>query len=226
MTLIAPKNRAVFMGRSTIDHTYLLDSFPEENTKVFAREYICQYGGPALNAAITFNILGSGAVLVSYFGNNTSMIKVKEDLKSEYGIDVLDFIEGNKYRMPECSIYVSTNSGTRTIVNPPKEDLKEEPYNENMNLDEASVILLDGFVFSEKLKNELRKARERGTIVVLDGGSWKDVTNSILDTVDIAICSIRFKMPDHDTDQTISYMLNKGVDFIAITDNETVLILI
>ena len=51
----SPKNSAVFMGRSTIDNTYLLDSFPEENTKVFAKEYLCQYGGPALNAAITNN---------------------------------------------------------------------------------------------------------------------------------------------------------------------------
>ena len=220
MTANSPKNRAVFMGRSTIDHTYLLDSFPEENTKVFAREYLCQYGGPALNAAITFNLLGSGARFVSYFGNSSSMVKVKEDLKTKHGIDVVDLIKTSKYRIPECSIYTISNSGTRTIVNPPKQDYNEDPYNENINLEEASVILLDGFVFSEKLKNELRKASERGAIVVLDGGSWKDVTNSILDTVDIAICSISFKMPDHDTDQTISYMLNKGVEFIAITNNE------
>ena len=208
------------MGRSTIDHTYLLDSVPEENTKVFAREYICQYGGPALNAAITFNLMGSGAKVVSCFGNSSSMVKVKEDLKSKYDIDVVDLIKDNKYLMPECSIYTISNSGTRTIVNPPKQDYKEEPYNEDINLEEASVILLDGFVFSDKLKNEIRKARERGTIVVLDGGSWKDVTNSILDIVDIAICSIRFKMPCHNADQTISHMLNKGVVFIAITDNE------
>jgi len=220
MTSNLPLKKAVFMGRSTIDHTYLLDSFPEENTKVFAREYLCQYGGPALNAAITFNLLGSGARVVSYFGNSSSMVKVKEDLKSKYGVDVVDLIKSSKYRMPECSIYVISNSGTRTVVNPPKQDYKEEPYNENINLEQASVILLDGFVFSDKLKNELQKARERGTIVVLDGGSWKNETDSILDTVDIAICSIKFKMPDHDTDQTISYMLNKGVDFIAITNNE------
>ena len=220
MKLNLSSKKAIFIGRSTIDHTYLLDSFPEENTKVFARKYLCQYGGPALNAAITFNLLGADSKVISCFGNSISMIKVKDELKSKYGIDIVDLIKGNKYRIPESSIYLSSKSSTRTIVNPPRQDYKEDIYNDNLNLAEASVILLDGFVFSSKLKNQLHEARKNGTTIVFDGGSWKNETKSILDTVDIAICSSKFLMPDHDINQTISYMLNKGVDFIAITNNE------
>ena len=214
------KNKAVFLGRSTIDHTYLLDTYPQENTKVFAKEYLRQYGGPALNAAITFNLLGTGAGLISYFGNSSSMIRAKEELKAKYGIDIVDLVEDKGYQLPENSIFVCRNSGTRTIVNPPRQYYDEDISYENLDLAEASVILLDGFVFSDELKNKLLEARKNGTVIVLDGGSWKDETMSILDTVDIAICSSRFVMPGHDTDQTISLMLDKGVAFIAFTDNE------
>ncbi|MFP4365900.1 MAG: PfkB family carbohydrate kinase [Bacteroidales bacterium] len=211
--------KAVFIGRSTIDHTYLLDSYPQENTKVFARKYLRQFGGPALNAAITFDILGARAKLISYFGNNSSMEKVKAELKSKYGIDIVDLIKDNSYRLPESSIFVS-NSGTRTIVNAPWQDYKKDICCENLDLAEASVILLDGFVFSGDLKIQLLEARRRGAVIVLDGGSWKDETMNILDTVDIAICSSKFMMPGYDIDQTITCMLNKGVDLIAITNNE------
>jgi len=214
------KNKAVFLGRSTIDHTYLLDTYPHENTKVFAKEYLRQYGGPALNAAITFNLLGSGAGLVSYFGNDSSMIKAKEELKSKYHIDIVDLLKDKGYQLPENSIFVCRNSGTRTIVNPPRQYYDEVISYENLNLADASVILLDGFVFSDELKRELLELRRNGTVIVLDSGSWKDETMSILDTVDIAICSSRFVIPGRDTDQTISLMLDKGVDFIAFTDND------
>ncbi len=214
------KNKALFLGRSTIDHTYLLDAYPQENTKVFAEEYLRQYGGPALNAAITFNLLDSGAGLVSYFGNGSSMIKAKEELKSRYGIDIVDLVEDKGYQLPENSIFVCRNSGTRTVVNPPRQYYDEDVSYENLNLADASVILLDGFVFSDKLKRELLELKRNGTKIVLDSGSWKDETMSILDTVNIAICSSGFVMPGRDTDQTVSLMLDKGVDFIALTDNE------
>ncbi len=213
-------NKAVFLGRSTIDHTYLLDTYPQENSKVFAKEYLRQYGGPALNAAITFNLLGAGAGLISYFGKCSSMIRAKEELKAKYDIEIIDLVKDKRCELPENSIFVCRNSGTRTIVNPPRKYYDEEISFENLYMDDASVILLDGFVFSDQLKEELLQVRKKGTVIVLDSGSWKDETVSILDTVDIAICSSRFVMPGHGTEQTIELMLDKGVEFIAFTDNE------
>ncbi len=214
--------KAIFIGRSTIDHTYLLDSFPQENTKVFAREYLRQFGGPALNAAITYNSLGGWARLISYFGASGSMIKAKDELRSNYSLDVIDLVKGKGYQLPESSIFTCSVSGTRTIVNPPQRDydFKEDVSFDNLNLAGAPVILLDGFVFSDDLKKELLEARKNGAIIVLDGGSWKNETINILDTVDIAICSSKFLMPGHDKDQTIANMLKKGIDFIAFTNNE------
>jgi sugar/nucleoside kinase (ribokinase family) len=215
--------KVVFIGLSTIDHTYLLDSFPRENTKISAKKYLRQFGGPALNAAVTFiNLSGKGVKLISYFGTSGSMMKTKDELKSDYNLDVVDLITSSDYQVPESSVFTCSVSGTRTIVNPPRRDydFKKDMSFENLNLSEASVILLDGFVFSEEIKKELLEARKRGTIIVFDGGSWKNETLSILDTVDIAICSSRFLMPGRDINQTISLMIDKGVDFIAITDNE------
>jgi sugar/nucleoside kinase (ribokinase family) len=215
--------KVIFIGLTTIDHTYLLDSFPRENTKIFAKEYLRQFGGPALNAAVTFNNLsGTPASLISYFGTSGLMIKAKDELRSDYNLDVIDLINSKDYQIPESSVFTCSVSGSRTIVNPPRRDhdFKKDIDSANLNLAEASVILLDGFVFSDQIKEELLEARKKGTIIVFDGGSWKNETLSILDTVDIAICSSKFLMPGSDTDQTISLMIEKGVDFIAITDNE------
>jgi sugar/nucleoside kinase (ribokinase family) len=215
--------KVVFIGLATIDHTYLLDTFPRENTKIFASNYMRQFGGPALNAAITFNNLsGTGARFISYFGSSEPMIKAKDEVRSKFHLDVIDLINGNGYQVPESSVFTCSGSGTRTIVNPPRRDydFKEDICFENLTLEEASVILLDGFVFSDQAKKELLKARKRGAVIVFDGGSWKNETLSILDTVDIAICSSRFLMPGHDRGQTISLMFEKGVEFIAITNDE------
>jgi sugar/nucleoside kinase (ribokinase family) len=58
-----------------------------------------------------------------------------------------------------------------------------------------------------------------GIQTVLDGGSWKDGTDRLLETIDTAICSADFKPPACRTaDDTIAYLEARGVKEIAITN--------
>lgn len=81
---------------------------------------------------------------------------------------------GQQLIIPIYWIFVCKHSGTRTVVNPPRQYYDEDVSYDNLNLADASVILLDGFVFSEELKRELLEARKKGTVIVMDSGSWKD----------------------------------------------------
>ncbi|KAB2841766.1 MAG: sugar kinase, partial [Melioribacteraceae bacterium] len=39
----------LFWGRAVCDLTYLIENFPEENSKIFSTDFIIQPGGTALN---------------------------------------------------------------------------------------------------------------------------------------------------------------------------------
>lgn len=214
------KKQVIFIGRSTIDHTYLVDHYPAENTKMFAREYLKQFGGPALNAAITCFLLSGKSTIISCFGNGKTMQDAKENLKRKFDIQILDISENEDYQLPESSIFVNRSNSSRTIINAPRHKNDENFSLEKITIPDSSIILLDGYLFSDELKLKLNIARENGCTVVLDGGSWKPNTESMLEVVDIAICSKDFSYPKEDRSYTIRFMKNKGVKNIAFTNDE------
>jgi len=214
------KKQVFFIGRSTIDHTYLVDNFPSENTKIFAQKYLKQFGGPALNAAITDSLMGGKPTIISCFGNGKTMLDAKEELSDKYHIYIIDLADDQDYQMPESSIFVNQTNGKRTIINSPGQLTIENFRFDNLTIPDSSIILLDGYIFSDDLKSILSTARKKGCTVALDGGSWKPNTESILDLVDIAICSKDFSHPQKNRNYTIDFMQNKGVKNIAFTNDE------
>ena len=61
-------SRALFLGRTTLDALYWLETAAEDNTKVYARRFHTAPGGPATNAAITHTLLGGKTLLASAIG--------------------------------------------------------------------------------------------------------------------------------------------------------------
>ncbi len=77
--------------------------------------------------------------------------------------------------------------------------------------------MVDGH-FMDACQAYAKAARARGIRVVLDGGSWKEGTAELLQSVDIAICSADFKPPKCSTeDEVVKYLQGRGVQSIAIT---------
>ena len=64
-----------------------------------------------------------------------------------------------------------------------------------------------------------RAARARGIRVVLDGGSWKEGTEELLQSIDTAICSADFMPPGCSAaDDLFKHLKDCGVTNIAITN--------
>jgi sugar/nucleoside kinase (ribokinase family) len=211
--------RALFVGRATLDVVYSLDQFPAEDTKVFARDLRVAPGGPAVNAAITHALLGGKAALLTAVGGGPWSGLVREQL-DRLDIGLIDMAAGTAYETPLTTVLLDANAATRTIVNPPRStvELNRCPAWDATWGEIPHVALTDGFHLNEAMA-VLASCREAGTMLVLDGGSWKPGTAEIAPLLTAAICSERFSIPGRpsDADSILAWFEENGVPHVAVT---------
>lgn len=206
--------KVLFWGLLTIDLHYFTDHFPVENTKIKVKKFNSYIGGPATNAAITFQHLGGKAKLVTSIGKNSFHSMIMDDI-AQYNIDTMDLNINENVEPVFASIITNVSSGKRTIFSylPPKANMNNVPNIEG----EFDIALFDGFYIETAIETA-KKCREYGIITVLDGGSWKNKTNELLKFIDIAICSEDFIPPGvTQQEDVIVYLLKMGVKKAAIT---------
>lgn len=223
-------SRILFVGRATLDVLYRLDRLPEENSKVFAREFRAAPGGPALNAAITCALLGGKALLVSAVGSGPGAEAVRGEL-SRHGIALFDLAAGTNYETPLATVLL--NGSSRTIVNPPFSPVALRRLGASwIEQVPASwgeippVILCDGYHLEEAMPL-LAVCSRAGAALCLDGGSWKPGTAELAPLLTAAICSERFAIPGKtdpgqtagstDPEAVFAWFADKGVPYVAIT---------
>ena len=106
--------KGLFFGLLTIDLHFFTDHYPSENSKVKAKKFNSYIGGPATNAAITFNHLGGNTELITSIGINAFNAMVHEDI-GQFAIDVKDLMAGEIVDPVFASIITSEVTGERTI---------------------------------------------------------------------------------------------------------------
>jgi sugar/nucleoside kinase (ribokinase family) len=204
----------LFWGLLTIDLHYFTNHYPSENTKTKVKRFNTYIGGPATNAAITFQHLGGKTELVTAIGKNLFNTMIKDEI-AKYRINTMDLKAEENIDPVFASIITNESSGERTIFSfhPPKANLN----NLTKNPVEFDIVLFDGF-YIETAIEKAKHCRDHGIITVLDGGSWKNKTDELLKYIDIAICSEDFIPPGVTQQEDITaYLLNKGVKKTAIT---------
>lgn len=227
---------ALFIGISTIDIVYRVDTFPAANTKIAAASQEVFAGGPATNAAIAFQHLGGHATLLSALGRHALTSAITAEL-AQYGVAHRDLAPA--YQAAPLIAAITVNAaGERNVIsawpsrispaqitpppaepptaNPPAANPPAASIDESL-LDDVSIVLVDGHSM-QAAQAWAAAARARGIPVVFDGGSWKPGTPELLAHIDTAICSADFHPPDCFTeDDVILYLRDSGVPRIAIT---------
>jgi len=214
---------ALFLGRTTVDALYWLESMPEENTKVYAQRFQAAPGGPAMNAAITHALLGGQTQLVSAVGAGPWAGLVRAELKANC-IALLDLAAGSAYETPLCAVLVNSADASRTIVNPPIATLQMKRLGTWQQEAGAlggqlpSIALTDGFFFGET-RALLASLRDAGVTLCLDGGSYKPGTDELASLLTVAICSERFAVPGSaaNPEAIITWFAARGLPYIAVT---------
>jgi sugar/nucleoside kinase (ribokinase family) len=209
---------AFFIGRTTVDAVYRLDRLPQEDTKAFAEAFRAAPGGPACNAALTHAMLGGSATLISAVGDGPLATVVRERLGT-LRVRLIDAAAAG-YVMPLTTVLVASETGTRTIINPPAAQGRVNlpvVWNEEWGT-LPEVALTDGFHLRESLPL-LRALGAAGVPIFLDGGSWKEGAEALAPLLTGAICSERFAVPGRDgsPQSTLDWFAEKGVPFAAIT---------
>jgi sugar/nucleoside kinase (ribokinase family) len=218
------KPRVLFVGRSTFDALYRLDSLPNEDTKIYASEMRAAPGGPALNAAVTHALLGGQAVLVSAVGGGQWAAPILNEL-NRLGVSLVDLAAGTSYETPLCTVLLNSRNGSRTIVNPPISQVALRHLGASWSAGIPAswgpvppVILYDGFFFEETAAL-LTACKSAGAAICLDSGSWKPGIEELTGLLTAAICSERFSVPGQSgsPDATLAWFAAKGVPHIAVT---------
>jgi sugar/nucleoside kinase (ribokinase family) len=206
----------IFVGLSTVDIVYGVDEFPAPNSKIVACSQEVFAGGPATNASIAFGYLGGKATLVTAVGNHAVASAITEELRRS-SIELID-LNPEFDRAPVISSVTVNRKGERNVVSANATHVRALPAQiDEAVLEQASVVLVDGH-FMEACQSWARAARARGIPVVMDGGSWKDGTGELLQSVDTAICSADFKPPGCASEEEVfRYLKERGVAKIAIT---------
>jgi sugar/nucleoside kinase (ribokinase family) len=206
----------VFAGVAAVDLIYRVARVPEENSKIMADQRIFAAGGPAANAAITFGFLGGQSTLVSAVGEHALASLIRGDL-GRGNVELVDLAPPN-FVPVVSSILVTAGTGRRTVVSSTGPPLTMRSA--ARLLDGASFLLVDGHHLS--LAAELAsQARAMNVPVILDGGSWKQDLDELLDFVDIAVCSSDFYPPGTaDAAGVIRSLHNSGIADVAVTRGE------
>src|SRR5499433_2898937 len=164
---------ALFVGISTLDIAYLVDGYPEQDTKTQAIDQFLGAGGPASNAAITFAALsGRSPMLLTALGRHYLADVVRADLH-EHHVLVVDSNPESCQPPPISSIIVARNDGSRTIVSLDASRIAAS-FDSSFGsaLETAEIVLVDGH-HGDLALGAAQHARSRGVPVVFDGGRWK-----------------------------------------------------
>ena len=207
----------LFFGLITIDLHFFADHYPEENSKTKAKQFASYIGGPATNAAITFQHMGGTAQLVTAVGQNSFRSMIYDRIK-HYSLEAIDLKESETTEPIFASILTNETSGSRTIFSyhPPQAD--NVPMFRGLSNYECAMF--DGFYLNSAVPLA-KECKNRGIRTILDGGSWKNGSDELLKYIDFAICSEDFMPPGvvHQEDVT-AYLLQSGVEKAAITRGE------
>jgi sugar/nucleoside kinase (ribokinase family) len=209
--------QSIFVGLCTIDIVYGVDKFPTPNTKVAAQSQEVFVGGPTTNAAVTFAHLGGKPALVTTVGRHPLSHMIREELQ-KYSVRLVD-LNPKFDDVPVISSIAVDRKGQRNVVSANATRLQTPVAEVDANLcRQAQIVMVDGH-YMQACQDWAQAARANKIPVVFDGGSWKEGTAELLQSVHTAICSADFRPPGcKSRESVVEYLKNAGVASIAITD--------
>jgi sugar/nucleoside kinase (ribokinase family) len=207
----------LFVGLCTLDVIQLVDHVPASNEKLTTREQAIAAGGPAANAAATFSHLGGRARLLTAIGSHPLGLGIAADL-NQLGVAVSDLAADSVEPPAVSSILVTASTGERAVASTNATGHRLAPPDDLETLVAACDIAeFDGH-HPELAMAAARAARAAGRPTVLDGGSWKDRTQNLLPSIDVAVCSADFHPPGtHTPTDTLRFLREHGVVWSAVS---------
>lgn len=207
----------LFVGLVTLDVIYQTPTPLGANEKRVADAVTLAAGGPATNAAVTFQALGGTAQLVAALGRHPLGTLVCQDL-AQQGVTFHDVTPERTDPPPFSSIVVTACNGDRAVIS--RNAVGRSPDGAGLPeglLAPADVVLVDGHQIALG-RLAAHQARQRGIPVVVDAGSWKPGFDTLLPLATVVIASQGFRPPGCATvEAAIAYLRQLAIPHIAVT---------
>lgn len=210
----------LFVGKVTLDLVYRTSHYPDSNEKITASDSIMVAGGPATNAAVTFNYLGDRATILGVVGAHPTTQLIHDDL-DERVASLRDLAPSYAEPPPISSIIVTQGTGDRAVISMEEKEIKasHDRIPEGI-IAGVDLVLIDGHQMEASVAiAQLAKAEK--IPVAIDGGSWKPGFENVLPFVDYAVCSAHFFPPGCSNREAVfTYLTEVGIPHIAVTRGE------
>ena len=182
----------VGIGAAVFDILMTLDSFPQEDTKIWGRETKFQCGGPCATGLVAISKLGESACYMGTVGDDMYGTFIKGEM-DRYGVDT-SCVKVNPGLTFHSVVLLNLRNSSRTCVCNRGEAAAPTAHDVDLDiLKQAKYLHLDG--------NQLdcaifaaQQAREMGVKVSMDAGGAYPNIEKLLPLVDVLIPSEEFSM--------------------------------
>src|SRR5262252_1434373 len=204
--------KALFIGQSYIDITFLADELPTGDEKSVARDFAISFGGNAVTAAFCCAKLGIAPDLLTSVADDY-LGRMFIDMAAKYGISV----HHRKVRESSLS-FIMPKEGQRAIVRCRDDDYLH-PF-PPLNLEGCRALHVDGHQPDAAI-HYAKLCREAGILTSLDGGGLRSNTHELLEFIDVAIVAERLcEQMDMTPDAMLDYLKGRGCKIGGVTMGE------
>ncbi len=204
--------RAIFIGQTYIDVTFLTDHIPVGDEKSVASEYAVSFGGNAVTAAFCCAKLGLETDLIATTADDW-LGHMFMDMAARYNIA----LHPRKVNKSSLS-FIMPRDGKRAIVRC-RDDHYLQPF-PMLDVTGCNVLHIDGHQTDAAIYYA-RRCREAGILTSLDGGGVRTNTHELLSYIDVAMVSERFaEQMDKTPANTLDYLKSRGVRVGGVTLGE------
>jgi sugar/nucleoside kinase (ribokinase family) len=201
--------KALFIGQSYIDITFLTDVLPTGDDKAVARDYAVSFGGNAVTAAFCCAKLGIAPDLLASVADDW-LGRMFTDMAAKYSLTV------HQRKVAESSLSFIMPKGDKRAIVRCRDDRYKHPF-PLLNLDGCGALHVDGHQADAAI-HYAKVCREAGVLTSLDGGGLRSNTHDLLAFIDVAVVAERLcEQMKMSPAEMLSYLRGRGCKVGGIT---------
>lgn len=204
--------KALFIGQSYIDVTFVAELIPTGDEKTVARNYAVSFGGNAVTAAFCCAKLGLAPDLLTSVADDW-LGRMFLDMAAKYGISV------HHRKVRESSLSFVMPRGTQRAIVRCRDDDYLHPFTP-LNLEGCRALHVDGHQPDAAI-HYARTCRSAGILTSLDGGGLRANTHDLLHFIDVAVVAERLcEQMKLTPGEMLAYLRSRGCRVGGVTLGE------
>jgi sugar/nucleoside kinase (ribokinase family) len=201
--------KALFIGQSYIDLTFLVDQLPTGDEKTVAREYAVSFGGNAVTAAFCCAKLGIAPDLITSTADDW-LGRMFIDMAAKYGIDV------HHRKVAQSSLSFIMPKGDKRAIVRCRDDNFKHPF-PTLNLAGCRALHVDGHLADAAI-HYAKICFDAGILTSLDGGGLRSNTHELLGFIGTAVVAERLcEQMKLTPGEMLTYLRSRGCKIGAVT---------